>query len=241
MNKRHLNQHVKKLLTAMSIAAFSALSSLAIAQQAPDVETDASALAQQAPDAADADSSVRLEARLQPVIPVDASGQARLDIEAGTANDRFTAEVEIAKADFADLGITRGNGFQDEVVQLRVLRGGVLIFSNRLQFSRNLVNDITFETDIRGTAAPELRAGDVARVSVNGHFTLRGRFQLPLISVTSNSMGEVGTISRPLFSPNTVPGATLESPEAVFAFERACSRRSVVNKIRSSPIALWLA
>ena len=35
--------------------------------------------------------------------------------------------------------------------------GGVLIFSNRLQFSRNLVNDITFETDIRGTAAPELR------------------------------------------------------------------------------------
>jgi hypothetical protein len=94
--------------------------------------------------------------------------------------------VEIAKADFADLGITRGNGFQDEVVQLRVLRGGVLIFSNCLQFSRNLVNDITFETDIRGTAAPELRAGDPARVSVNGHFTLRGRFQLPLISVTSN-------------------------------------------------------
>ena len=62
------------------------------------------------------------------------------------ANDRFTAEVEIAKADFADLGITRGNGFRDEVVQLRVLRGGVQIFSNRLQFSRNLVNDITFET-----------------------------------------------------------------------------------------------
>ena len=45
------------------------------------------------------------------------------------ANDRFTAEVEIAKADFADLGITRGNGFRDEVVQLRVLRGGAQIFS----------------------------------------------------------------------------------------------------------------
>ena len=54
----------------------------------------------------------------------------------------------------------------------------MLIFSNRLQFSRNLVNDITFETDIRGTAAPELQAGDVARVIVNGHFTLRGRFQV---------------------------------------------------------------
>ena len=73
------------------------------------------------------------------------------------ANDRFTAEVEIAKADFGDLGITRGNGFRDEVVQLRVLRGGVQIFANRLQFSRNLVHDITFETDIRGTPHPSCR------------------------------------------------------------------------------------
>lgn len=148
----------------MSIAAVSAVSSLAIAQQAPD--------------AAEADTSLRLEARLQPVIAVDASGQARLDIEAGTANDRFTAEVEIAKADFDDLGITRGNGFRDEVVQLRVLRGGAQIFSNRLQFSRNLVHDITFETDIHGTPAPELHAGDLVRVIVNGHLTLRGSFQV---------------------------------------------------------------
>jgi hypothetical protein len=177
MNQRHLNQHMKKLLSAASIAALSALSSLAIAQQAPDAGANASEIAQQAPDA-EATSSLRLEARLQPVIAVDASGQARLDAEVGTANDRFTAEVEIAKADFAELGITRGNGFQDEVVQLRVLRDGVLIFSNRLQFSRNLLNDITFETDIRGTAAPELQAGDVVRVIVNGHFTLRGRFQV---------------------------------------------------------------
>ena len=155
---------MKKLLTTMSIAAVSAVSCVAIAQQAPD--------------AAEVDTSLRLEARLQPVIPVDASGQARLDIDAGTANDRFTAEVEIAKADFADLGITRGNGFRDEVVQLRVLRGGAQIFANRLQFSRNRVNDITFETDIRGTAAPELQAGDIARVTVNGHFTLRGIFHV---------------------------------------------------------------
>ena len=155
---------MKKLLTAMSIAAVSAVSSLATAQQAPD--------------AAEADMSLRLEARLQPVVAVDASGQARLDIQSGTANDRFTAEVEIAKADFADLGITRGNGFRDEVVELRVLRDGVQIFSNRLQFSRNLVNDITFETDIHSTPAPELQAGDIARVTVNGHFTLRGSFQV---------------------------------------------------------------
>ena len=160
---------MKKLLTTISIGGLLALSSIAIAQQAPDI-------AQQAPEAVN--SSNRLEARLQPVISVDASGQARLDSEPGMANDRFTAEVEIAKADFAELGITPGNGFRDEVVELRVLRGGVLIFSNRLQFSRNLVNDITFETDIRGTAAPELQAGDTARVIVNGHFTLRGRFQV---------------------------------------------------------------
>ena len=88
----------------MLIAAFSALSSLAIAQQVPDAGTDASAIAQQALDAPEADTSLRLEARLQPVIAVDASGQARLDAEVGMANDRFTAEVEIAKADFADLG-----------------------------------------------------------------------------------------------------------------------------------------
>ena len=177
MNKEYLNQNMKKLLSVMLITAISTLAAVAIAQQAPVAEGDALAIAQQAPDVA-ADSSVRLEARLQPVIAVDASGQARLDSEVGTANDRFTSEVEIAKADFADLGITRGNGFRDEVVELRVLRGGVLIFSNRLQFSRNLVNDITFETDIRGTAAPELQAGDVVRVTVNGHFTLRGRFQV---------------------------------------------------------------
>jgi len=160
---------IKKLLTTISIVGLLALSSIVIAEQAPDI-------AQQAPEAAD--SSIRLEARLQPVIAVDASGQARLDNEVGTGKDRFTAEVEIAKADFAELGITPGNGFRDEVVELRVLRGGVLIFSNRLQFSRNLVNDITFETDIRGTAAPELQAGDTAQVIVNGHFTLRGRFQV---------------------------------------------------------------
>jgi hypothetical protein len=174
MNKTNLNQQMKKLLTAMSITAFSALASLAIAQQVP--ETEASAM-QQAPEA-DANTSLRLEARLQPVIAVDASGQARLDAEVGTANDRFTAEIEIAKADFADLGITRGNGFRDEVVELRVLRGGAVIFSHRLQFSRNLLHDITFETEIRGTAAPEVQAGDVVRVIVNGHFTLRGRFQV---------------------------------------------------------------
>ena len=157
---------MKNLLTTISIGGLLALSSIAIAQQ--DV-------AQQEPAAGD---TMRLEAQLQPVNAVDASGQARLDNEVGMANDRFTSEVEIAKADFPELGITPRNGFRDEVVELRIFRSGVMIFSNRLQFSRNLVHDITFETDIRGTGAPELRGGDTARLFVNGHFTLRGRFQL---------------------------------------------------------------
>ena len=176
MNKRHLNHQMKKLLTIISISGLLAVSSIAIAQQAPDMAQQATDMAQQGPDAPA--RSNRLEARLQPVISVDASGQARLDSDVGVANDRFTSEVEIARVDFADLGITPGNGFRDEVVELRILRGGMLIFNHRLQFSRSLVHDITFETDIRGTAAPELRAGDIARVIVNGHFTLRGSFQV---------------------------------------------------------------
>jgi hypothetical protein len=148
---------MNKLLTTILVTAASAFTSYAIAQEITE-------------------ASNRIEARLNPVIAVDASGQARLDNNAAMNNDRFTSEVEIAKDDFAALDITPGNGFRDEVVELRVSRGGAVIFSHRLQFSRNLPNDITFETDIRGAAAPELQSGDVARVIVNGHFTLRGRF-----------------------------------------------------------------
>jgi hypothetical protein len=75
---------MKKHLTTMLIVAISVVSSLVIAQEAPDA----------------LDASTRLEARLQPVIAVDASGQARLDNAPNMANDRFTAQVEIAKEDF---------------------------------------------------------------------------------------------------------------------------------------------
>jgi hypothetical protein len=68
---------MKKLIITISIGGLLALSSVAIAQQEPESP----------------DQSNRLEARLQPVIAVDASGQARLDDEVGTANDRFTSEV----------------------------------------------------------------------------------------------------------------------------------------------------
>lgn len=145
---------MKKLLTIALIGAACALPSLSFAQAS------------------------RLKANLHPVINVDASGQAVLDRTSGTANDRFTAEVEIAKADFDVLNITPENGFSDEVVELRMLRDGVQVFKTLLRFSQNRPNDITFEADIRGVSAPELRAGDVARVTVNGQFTLRGRFCL---------------------------------------------------------------
>src|SRR4029077_13569074 len=118
---------MKKILATMLLGALPALSSFTFAQEMTE------------------QSSNRLEARLNPVIAVDASGQARLDIAAGVTNDRFTAEVEIAKDDFGPLGITPGNGFRDEVVELRILRGGAVIFNHVLQFSRNLANDITFE------------------------------------------------------------------------------------------------
>ena len=79
---------MKKLFTVISIGGFLAISSIALAQQAPDIAQQTPDIAQQA-----ADGSNRPEARLQPVIPVDASGQARLDNEVGTGNDRFTSEV----------------------------------------------------------------------------------------------------------------------------------------------------
>lgn len=123
------------------------------------------------------DAERRLEAELQPVINVDASGKARSRDQAGTANDRFDAQVEIAKRHFGRLGIDAGDGFQDENVVLTVHRAGVLIFSTRMRFSENRPADITFETDISGPAAPEIQAGDVARVRVNGNATLRGTFR----------------------------------------------------------------
>ena len=74
---------MKKVLTTISIGGLLAVSSIAIAQQAPDTAQQAPDIAQQAPDSPD--RSNRLEARLQPVISVDASGQARLDSDVGVA------------------------------------------------------------------------------------------------------------------------------------------------------------
>ena len=48
MNKRHLNQQMKKLLTVISIGGFLAISSIALAQQAPDIAQQTPDIAQQA-------------------------------------------------------------------------------------------------------------------------------------------------------------------------------------------------
>ena len=60
MNTKHLNQHMKKLLTTISIGGLLAISSIAIAQQAPDMAQQAPDTAEQAPDSPD--RSNRLEA-----------------------------------------------------------------------------------------------------------------------------------------------------------------------------------
>ena len=120
---------------------------------------------------------VRVEARLNPIINVDASGHARSRDRAGTADDRFDSEVEIAQSAFQRLGIDANDGFADEVVQLTVTRNGAQVFTSRMRFTGTQGVDIIFERDIEGAPAPELRAGDVGRVSVNGTNTLRGTFQ----------------------------------------------------------------
>jgi hypothetical protein len=92
------------------------------------------------------------------------------------------------------------------------LRGGVLIFSNRLQFSRNLVNDITFETHSRnrGTRAARWRRGarDCER-------PLHAPRQIPA-PLTFNP-DERGRHDQPaLFSPKTVPAPTLEKSWSLY-------------------------
>ena len=53
MNKRHFNQHMKKLLTTISIGGLLAVSSIAIAQQAPEMAQQAPDIAQKAADSPD--------------------------------------------------------------------------------------------------------------------------------------------------------------------------------------------
>jgi hypothetical protein len=119
----------------------------------------------------------RVETELEPIIAVEAAGRARAEDAPGTANDRFEARAEIARSAFAALAIDRGDGFRDENVVLTVERAGATIFSVRLPFVGNDGLGIRFETKISGVAAPELQAGDVARVSVNGTAALQGTFR----------------------------------------------------------------
>lgn len=151
---------MKKLIATFLIATACALPSLAYAQ-----------------DTIDATSNI-VRARLNPVINVDASGHARLDRAPGTANDHFTAEMEIAKDDFDLVDITPGNGFADEVVELHIMRAGAEIYVIRMPFKQNRPSDVVFEVEFEGAPAPEIRAGDIGRVIVNGHPTLRGKFHL---------------------------------------------------------------
>jgi len=131
-----------------------------------------------APSAPGGAAAGRLEASLDPVLAVDASGHARLEDFPGTSSDRFDVEIEIADAAFGVLRISPDDGFADEKVELVTLRSGAVVFDTALAFSEDrrvgLSGDITFEVTIRGAAAPELLPGDVLEVAVNGTLLLRG-------------------------------------------------------------------
>lgn len=177
---------MKQLLTTIALVV---LSPLAFAQEESlrtqvDPESEPVQSAEVAAAAAEADApdtvqSTRLETQFQWVnIFILASGQARLDKDVGTANDHFSSEVEIPKADFGAAGITRGNGFNDERVVIQVRRNGVLIWVYRYTFSRNFPDSITFNINLQGDPAPELQQGDRVKVFCNGRFILKGQFHI---------------------------------------------------------------
>jgi hypothetical protein len=105
---------------------------------------------------------------------VNSTGEVRVQKAPGTANDQLRSEATIDKDDFGVLDITPANGFRDEVVRLVATRSGTQVFATRLNFADNNPANIDFKRQIDGAAAPELQAGDLMRVFVNGHLALRG-------------------------------------------------------------------
>ena len=113
------------------------------------------------------------------MIDVESNALAALFRSPGIANDRLTLTAYIFNDDFPRLGITPGDGFNDEVLNLRIRRNGTELITRRPQFSGNHGDHLTFEVDIWGVDAPELQPGDVASVNVNGNAAFRGKFRKP--------------------------------------------------------------
>ena len=170
---------MKQLLTTIALVV---LSSFAFAQEVKieQPEQEQIQTAEVAEAAAEAPDTIsrRLESILQPtsIFTIEEAGLVRLDINPD-GNNHFFTEVSVIKTDFAVLGITRENGFNDERVILQVRRNGVLIYTNRLTFDQNFRNYITFKTNIQGPGAPALHSLDRIKVFINGRFTLKGQLR----------------------------------------------------------------
>lgn len=123
-----------------------------------------------------------VETRLSPLLPVDASGRLSREDRPGTADDRVDAEIEIFSGGFPAVGIDAADGFADEGVLLSARRAGVEVYVVPMTFSEdrrvNGTGDVTWELTVRGASIPDLRAGDVVRVEVNGNALLEGTLAL---------------------------------------------------------------
>jgi hypothetical protein len=117
-----------------------------------------------------------LAAVLSPVPAVDAS--ARLDLEEGPgAFDELDVEFELDEDDFDVFDVDTGDGFGDEDVVLSIWNGNQQIYSADLEFDRDrraTEGDVVWDFFDAGGNVPDLRAGDVAEISVNGVLAVRG-------------------------------------------------------------------
>lgn len=122
------------------------------------------------------DDDEDLTAVLTPVPAVDAS--ARLDLEEGPgAFDELDVEFELDEGDFDVFDVDTGDGFGDEDVVLSIWSGNQQIYSADLDFDRDrraTEGDVVWDFFEAGGEVPDLRAGDVAEIAVNGVLAVRG-------------------------------------------------------------------
>jgi hypothetical protein len=122
----------------------------------------------------------RLDAVLAPVGAVDASGRLDFQEGRGTAFDRLDVEFELDEDDFDAFEVDEGDGFGDEDVVLTVRNGVQEIYIEDLRFDRDrrpTEGDVTWDLLVTGLDVPDLRAGDIAEISVNGTVAVRGTLQ----------------------------------------------------------------
>jgi hypothetical protein len=123
----------------------------------------------------------RLDAVLAPLSAADASGRLDYQDGGGTAFDRIDVEFELDEDDFAEFGVDAADGFGDEDVILTIRSGNQEVYIEDLRFDqdrRPTQGDVTWDLRETGFGVPDLRAGDVAEIEVNGTVAVRGTLQL---------------------------------------------------------------